>query len=372
MELEAVRKLKKEILNNLHTSDAGVSVLPSTFNAEFEAYRRKKNTKMLAVGYSKVSPSDYALELRVRSRKGSVYELAKKIKEEVEGQANIATLSRIRVPYSNGSEIVSQNLSTKQSPFTMGCSVGTTNGKSGSIGGFLIDIEDDKYYALSCNHVIAECDNVDIGEAIHHPGPSDAAATGRNKIGVLSDFIKLKSQHPNEGDSAIAELDTEFKLGVHFLGNVLPDWTPDAGMEVAVKSGAYPSSGEKVYKVGRTTGFTSGSVNAVSLDGVEVEYQLPTRNGGFESKVLIFDNVIEVIHDDKKKSFATYGDSGSLVYTKTGNEAKGIGLIFAGASYDSGSDISLPVTLCCSLKNILEVYKQNNPNLEWLTSEHEE
>ena len=96
-------------------------------------------------------------------------------------------------------------------------------------------------------------------------------------------------------------------------GNAVPEGTLAGVVEEVL-------DGVEVAKVGRTTGHTSGTISAVELDGVTVDYG--------RGDVFSFDDCIEVEGD--ARSFSDGGDSGSLVYVKDGLQV--VGLLFAGST----------------------------------------
>ena len=90
--------------------------------------------------------------------------------------------------------------------------------------------------------------------------------------------------------------------------------------------------GVAVAKTGRTTGHTTGTVTAVELDGVTVDYG--------RGQVLSFDDCLEVEGDGR--AFSDGGDSGSVVYAVDGLAA--LGLLFAGST--TGGSQGSGLTYC--------------------------
>ena len=96
-----------------------------------------------------------------------------------------------------------------------------------------------------------------------------------------------------------------------------------------------PSVGQPVQKYGRTTGFTTGSINAVNVD-VDVCYFPVTETICFPGFEAHFVNQFSV--PDGSVPFSASGDSGSLVVTTGSNNP--VGLLFAGGE---GLTIANPI-----------------------------
>ena len=104
--------------------------------------------------------------------------------------------------------------------------------------------------------------------------------------------------------------------------NLIISWQGDdtQGYDTPPNTGA-PISGMKVKKFGRTTGFTTGVVEAF----VPTPWILPYKSGKFSATVWFTDTW--TIRTDTADPFALPGDSGSLVVSADGRFA--IGLLFA-------------------------------------------
>ncbi|WP_408591816.1 hypothetical protein [Novosphingobium sp.] len=363
MDLGEVKALKAEILTRSSGSAPEISSLPQSFGADFARFSGGRHKKMLAVGYSKRANGDYALELRVKAPRGIAFNLADKIRNEIGSDVNIGILNKIEIPSSDehhpkGS---ADFLRTRHRPVQLGSSIGNVEGKSGTVGGFLADGEQENFYALSCNHVLAICNAAPVGSPIYQPGPTDLAPIWRNRIGTLSDYVAdLTENATNDSDSALARLDIRYPD--EFTGNVVPASYYGKERPIRALMDDYPSAGSIVEKIGRSSGLTRGTVNAVSLDNVPVEYSFSV-NGYAQRRTYIFDNVIEIVSSIDSSPFSIFGDSGSLVYSEIGGELFGVGIVFSGGQIGkSPNGLSNHVTLCCSLKSILEKYQE----LEWM------
>jgi hypothetical protein len=154
-----------------------------------------------------------------------------------------------------------------------------------------------KHYILSNNHVLAGGNKLRNGAPIFQPGLRDKNAPGQDRVA-------------NKVDCAIALLLPE------------TEWDPVVLPRVKqLKSGTpiRAATGMRVEKVGRSTGYTTGTIEDVNLT-LKVGYDLGTLT--FVDQILI--------KGDGTKSFGAGGDSGSLVVDR--KSKRPAGLIFAGGS----------------------------------------
>jgi len=167
-----------------------------------------------------------------------------------------------------------------------------------------------RYYILSNNHVLANSNAANLGDAILQPGPYDGGTNPADRIASLSRFVPItfdplvpRPLHRNLVDAAIAEgafhdLDRE----VYWTGPVR-GWRRKANIAV----------GNLVRKTGRTTNFTIGRITAINAT-IDVAY-----GGGRVARYT--DQIVTT-------AFSAGGDSGSLV---TSLDGVAIGLLFAGS-----------------------------------------
>lgn len=191
-------------------------------------------------------------------------------------------------------------------PLEPGYSVCHYRGTAGTIGGFVDRAG--AAHLLSNNHVLALSAGVTTraqhNDPVTQPGPTDGGAHPVDSIGRVAGWVPL-APGVNYVDSALAVLD--YDAGFNTLY---------AGIRLA---GVGPASlGLDAWKVGRTSGVTTGRFTAVGLDDVPVNY------GG---QTLYFDDQLEV--EGAGGLFSGPGDSGSLVMTA---DNFAVGLLFAGSS----------------------------------------
>lgn len=210
--------------------------------------------------------------------------------------------------------------------------------------GALVQDDQKNEYILSNNHVLAESDHGQAGDAIDQPGLIDGACTPLNRpgstvlpVGTLKYFVPLKSAQTNV-DAALAlaapgAVDpTGAILG---LGTSGPDQQLSAAPPMAGRGETLSASnlGMEVVKSGRTTGLTCSSIEAVALT-VRVEYYKDcAETQPYTTKTYTNQIGISGAH------FTDSGDSGALVLDAS--NAQAIGLYFAGGTDGDGHGLSV-------------------------------
>ena len=202
-------------------------------------------------------------------------------------------------------------------PVPIGVSTGHPDITAGTIGARVKKGTD--VFALSNNHVYADQNSASIGDGAIQPGAYDGGTDPADRIGTLFDFEPLKwDGSDNVIDAAIALSSTGD------LGNA----TPSDGYGVPPTSTIDAAVDQKVKKYGRTTGLTSGQVDAINA----------TVNVGYgDGRVARFVRQIIITPGN----FSSGGDSGSLILvtTVTGRgknkteTVDALGLLFAGSFF---------------------------------------
>lgn len=211
------------------------------------------------------------------------------------------------------------------------------NGLSvGTLGFFVVDEETDEHFLVSNNHVIGGSNAATVGDAIVQPGtldltaselqlmPTEAALVQRLGIAELDTIVPLQFQSPkstphNTVDAAMARLTGTQRGRSHlhqvcFAGSVRGVASP----YTVDQDGALSGSG-LVYKAGRTTGMTEGSV--IGIGGVAT-IPYPTGNAYFHNQLVIRAT------PDNGGPFSAPGDSGSGILN---NRHELVGLLYAGS-----------------------------------------
>jgi hypothetical protein len=215
----------------------------------------------------------------------------------------------------------SAHLRTQQRPVCPGVSIGHVNVTAGTLAA-LVEMPDGASRMLSNNHIFANSVSVvaplaaKAGDDILQQAPSDSGKLPG--VGTLDNWIELR-QRGNIVDAALAHCATtvDFEPSIPGIGRVSGMLSGD------------PALGLAVQKVGRTTGYTRGTVRARLVRRLSVRYGV---------NVFRFDRVIEVINPGGP-TFSEPGDSGALVVDLDGNA---VGLLVSG-NEDAGVTYINPI-----------------------------
>jgi hypothetical protein len=215
-------------------------------------------------------------------------------------------------------------------PLRPGASVGHYRITAGTIGCFVRTGK--RTFILSNNHVLADENDGSKGDEIIQPGDIDGGRRPRDVVATLAAFERLRPRGPNSMDCAVALVLDGVESDDRPLGmrnHLHPD--PEA-----------PEDGDRVEKVGRTTGHTKGRVTAFEVDDVVVRYDLGNVR---------FNDQIEI--SASRGPFSAGGDSGSLIFTS--QDRKPYALLFAGS--DSGGPSGTGVTYANPIGPVLDRFK---------------
>lgn len=191
-------------------------------------------------------------------------------------------------------------------PVPIGVSTGHPSITAGTIGACVTD--GTEIYALSNNHVYADENTASIGDNVIQPGAYDGGTDPADAIGTLDAFVPIKFDgSANQVDAAIA-LSSPSELGTS---------TPSDGYGTPSSTPVAAFVSLEVKKYGRTTGQTTGKVDAINA----------SVNVGYDTGVALFTGQV-IIKPTGGGSFSAGGDSGSLIVTASGNNP--VALLFAG------------------------------------------
>jgi hypothetical protein len=218
-----------------------------------------------------------------------------------------------------------QDPTEKMRPARPGVSIGHHQITAGTFG--CLVQRSGQVFILSNNHILANSNKAQLGDAILQPGPHDGG-TLADRIGTLEQFIPVSF-----GGSAGCGC-SPFALLLRLLGTATPrinepgnntvdcaiarPLSPDLVnadiLNIGTPSGAGTVTlGTPVQKSGRTTGLTSGEINQLDVT-VQVLYG---------SQIAVFKN--QLMTDAKSQG----GDSGSAVLDMN---KQVVGLLFAGSN----------------------------------------
>jgi len=187
----------------------------------------------------------------------------------------------------------------------MGTSTGNDNEcASGTLG--CVVTKGGVEYFLSNNHVFARENAASNGERIDAPGRYDGhpRCAQTSQIANLSQYQAINFGGNNTVDCAIARPITGLTYSKAEAGGYTPSTTTVS-----------PSVGLAVKKTGRTSGLTTGTVQAINVT-IQVQYS---------AGIATFTNQVQF-----PGTFIRSGDSGSLAVTQSGNNP--VALCFAGGS----------------------------------------
>ena len=187
-------------------------------------------------------------------------------------------------------------------------------------------------FVLSNNHVLANVNRFPVGTPFTQPFSASAADT----IATLSSFEPILFPAPgtqprNVIDAAIAVVTNPAQVVLGKMLNI-KKYTPQL---------LAPRPGMTVTKAGRTTGVTSGTIRAIRVRGVQVNYG--TRQNPI---IATFDNAITII-GDSGLPFSNPGDSGSVILDKA--SGRPVALLFAG---DGSTTTACDVSVACARFNV--------------------
>lgn len=195
---------------------------------------------------------------------------------------------------------------------------------------------DEDWRIFSNNHVLANSNGARPNDPVYQPGPHDGG-TSSDRIGLLEDYVRInwdsdnggagcnifarltqaitrrarneiEQPYPNLVDAAVARVINQGWVDLDYPGTVMGELRGIRDLQL----------GDHVLKPGRTTEWTSGTVEGVGAM-VRVDY-----GGG---KVATYQGQLEIRSDVEGKDFSAGGDSGSAILSE--DDYVG-GLLFAG------------------------------------------
>lgn len=219
-------------------------------------------------------------------------------------------------------QIVARAFTQSARPSPCGISIGhykVTAGTQGVLARGLSPDRQKRLLVLSNNHILANCNDCQPGDAIHQPGPLDMSPnvtpSPANQIGVLEQWVPLNfAGQPNYVDCATAWCWPD-RVRKDFIRSADGSWT-------YFNVGSQPIDAVhdmQVGKSGRTTQMTTGGIVDVNAS-ISVSY----GNG----RVANFSDQV-TITGAPDHPFSDGGNSGSLIWTWDGTRAP-VGLLFAG------------------------------------------
>ncbi|MCD3217656.1 serine protease [Clostridium botulinum C] len=189
-------------------------------------------------------------------------------------------------------------LTEKIRPVPNGYSIGPAGYKmAGTLGCIVQNPSERAYYILGTNHVLAQLGKAKISTPILQPGVLDGGSVNTDIIANLTKYIPIKFKTffktpENYIDAAIAEISNISLVSPKVA--IINNKFKDIGI---------PEIGQEVFKVGRTTGYTTGRITSIDATAI-IKY--PDGTALFKDQILASTEV-------------KVGDSGSILATKNLN-----------------------------------------------------
>ena len=251
-----------------------------------------------------------------------------------------------------------QNLRGRHRPAPGGVSLGHFAITAGTLGVVVRDRNTGQRLILSNNHVMANSNDAQIGDAILQPGPADGGNLATDTIATLERFVPIQFTS-EQGTCSIANMYASIGnilskalLSNHRVyvtrENAQASNSVDAALarplndedvldEIVdigeINGTAQPQLGMAVRKTGRTTGFTADTITTIDTT-VTVNYG-SGRTARFDGQVIA-------------GPMSQGGDSGSLIVAADTPQA--VGLLFAGSN---------AVTIFSDIQDVLDALQVN-------------
>ena len=208
-------------------------------------------------------------------------------------------------------------------PLALGISIGhPSSAGAGSLGGFASSLANPSVVGVLSTATAFCPEAARVGDFIHQPGPLDNPMfVGETRVARLDEAFPPNAGPRKHLDCAFAVL----HRNVEVEGNVVPDFVGAglAGRRLTFDPQAKLLRGERVAKLGRTTGLTFGTVTAVDIDNLSVAIGRSSRLGAEERRV--FHDLIEI--EGVGDPFSGPGDTGATVFSLDWDLV--VGMVFA-------------------------------------------
>lgn len=297
---EGLFKARDAVESMLGGSEAIVSALSEGVSST--AGLGVENIMGIGVGV-KSSAGTYTGEMAVK-----VFVREKAPTSRLEASAAVpATIDGYPTDVEEVGELIAQSYNRRYPrPVPCGTSCGHVSITAGTIG-CLVVLDNNRLCILSNNHVLANENDAQIGDAIVQPGPVDGGRMPADRIGALERFVPIQFRSSNRVDAAVAWTSFSLVNAEHVTYRLNP--IPLA-----------PTLSLSVMKNGRTTQATQGVITGIGVNRVQVRYG---------RGVALFDNQV-FIRGIGAAPFSQGGDSGSLIVA-TGTRQP-VALLFAGSA----------------------------------------
>ena len=255
------------------------------------------------------TPRSYRLAIRVHDPFPGIAAWLEHVRTLAKGEVDVRVVGKVLAQKARAQS--AWNLA-RHRPLELGSSIGHARVTAGTLGAFALGVRGPGTFLLSNNHVLADEDRAKKGDAVLQPGRADGGRAPADVVASYERAVRLK-RTGNKVDAAIARLADGVEIG--------PLRLRGAGTLLAPRVDAL-APGDRVLKLGRTTGLTRGVVSAIEVDRVIVGYDQGEKR---------FDDQIELT-GLANTPFSRGGDSGSLIVDAGRHPAA---LLFAGNDADT-------------------------------------
>jgi hypothetical protein len=303
MRLDSARSLKLEIAHDVFAPIVD-GLLGNTLAPHIGPLHLMSPLLRIALGVARGNgPGDFHLAVRLQSRSSETQRFVDLVRERVRDELHVGFIGRVTAFADVPPTIADLRHACR--PLVLGCSIAHIAGTAGTLGLIAKHRKTGRTVAVSCSHVLAQAGQAKLGDGITQPGRIDG---GGGHVAALLDFVPLKTSGSNQIDAAVAVLDESIAIR--------PGMVPGVGA-FTLRDTEVLVPGQKVKKLGRTTGLTQGEITVTELDDLVVDYDIGS---------VVFDDQIEIT-GLPNTPFSQPGDSGSLVIDE-GMTA--IGMVFSG------------------------------------------
>jgi hypothetical protein len=249
--------------------------------------------------------NNYRLAIRVQDLGAATAEATAKMiatmSEEAKGEVDVREIGEVR------------GLALRVRPLMGGISVGNQFGNPGTLGCAVRKRgTDEPLFILSNNHVLARLNFAEAHEVVEQPAASEQAGSGPFEIAEFGETVTLNpSENVNAARNFVDAAIVPLLSGVACDRRALFGTTA----RLAGQRMADLREHESVFKVGKTTNKTTGTIKAWGISLLSV--QLGSQLFDFDDQIEIMPNVVP---------FCADGDSGSII-VDTANLA--VGLLFS-------------------------------------------
>ena len=282
---------------------------------------------MLGVTRSRTDREGFRIAVRLEDRSRHNVEAANALMSRAGGEADVALVGRLRALV--GDELLATR--SRARPLRAGLSVAHAGGTAGTSACFVRAPPVADVAILSNNHVIARANRARPGDPVVQPAREDGGSRRQDVVASLSSFVPLRRDGVNLTDCAIAAVTDGVDADPERLAS---------GHEIIAADPREPAEllFTDVFKLGRTTGLTRGTVTAFNV----------APRVWFGRERLEFAGQLEIEGADGER-FSASGDSGSLVFSladSDGGAARAVAMLFAGSRQEGVSYATpLPGTL---------------------------